>query len=143
MPGKGPSLLRLAAGQAIVQRIALPGRQPARDLAHDRNDRLHDITAGAAGSTSQKYPPRRGSLFWRRPGPQTPNRPDLTLPRVLSAIERREASDGVVDVIHIGPRLRYRRCIESMYFRAYLQKPCSHPRPGTRNIRGLIHAPPP
>jgi hypothetical protein len=52
-PGKGPSLLQLAAGQAIVQRIVLLGRQPARDVAHDRNYLLHDITAISAGGTSQ------------------------------------------------------------------------------------------
>jgi hypothetical protein len=44
---------QLAAGQAIVQRIVLLGRQPARDIAHDRNYLLHDITAVSAGGTSQ------------------------------------------------------------------------------------------
>src|SRR5712664_3293124 len=37
-------------------------RQPARHLAHDRNDLLHDITAGAAGSTSQQIPYRGADL---------------------------------------------------------------------------------
>jgi hypothetical protein len=37
-------------------------RRPARDLAHDRNDLLHDITAGAADSTSQQIP-HRGADF--------------------------------------------------------------------------------
>jgi hypothetical protein len=56
---------------------------------------------GVAEYERDKYktelaPPQRGSLLWHCPGPQTPNRPDLTLtlPRVLSVIERREASDG-------------------------------------------------
>jgi hypothetical protein len=35
-----------AARHIIVQGIALLRRQPARDLAHDRNDLLHDITPG-------------------------------------------------------------------------------------------------
>src|ERR1700674_2110679 len=48
----GPA--RPPAGQAVVQRIPLLGRRPAHDLAHDRNDLLHNITAGAAGSTSQQ-----------------------------------------------------------------------------------------
>jgi hypothetical protein len=43
-----------SAGQTIVEGIRPLGRQPARDLAHDRNDLLHDITADAAGSTSQQ-----------------------------------------------------------------------------------------
>src|SRR5258705_11290353 len=43
-----------STGQTILERIRLLGRQPARDLAHDRNDLLHDITAGAAGSASQQ-----------------------------------------------------------------------------------------
>jgi len=51
-----------ATGRAIVQRIALLGRQSARDLAHDRNDLLHDITAGAAGSTSQQILDRSADL---------------------------------------------------------------------------------
>ena len=38
-----------AARHIIVQGIALLGRQLARDLAHDRNDLLHDITADALG----------------------------------------------------------------------------------------------
>jgi hypothetical protein len=36
--------------------------QPTRDLAHDRNDLLHDITAGAAGSTSQQISHRGADL---------------------------------------------------------------------------------
>jgi hypothetical protein len=40
-----------AARHIIVQGIALLRRQPARDLAHDRNDLLHEITAGAAISS--------------------------------------------------------------------------------------------
>jgi hypothetical protein len=51
-----------SAGQAIIQGISLLGRQPARDLAHDRNDLLHDITAGAAGSTSQQILDRSSDL---------------------------------------------------------------------------------
>jgi hypothetical protein len=47
-----------SAGKPIIHGIALLGWQPARDLAHDRNDLLHDITAGAAGSTSQQIPNR-------------------------------------------------------------------------------------
>ena len=43
-----------AAGQAIVQRIRLSGRQYVLDLADDIDDFPHDITAGAAGSTSQQ-----------------------------------------------------------------------------------------
>jgi hypothetical protein len=51
-----------AARQTVVQGIRLLGRQPARDLAHDRNDLLHDITTGAAGSTSQRIPHRGADL---------------------------------------------------------------------------------
>jgi hypothetical protein len=43
-----------SAGHVIVQGIALLGRQSACDLAHDRNDLLHDITTGSAGGTSQQ-----------------------------------------------------------------------------------------
>jgi hypothetical protein len=53
---------RSSAGHAIVQGIRPLGRQSARDLAHDRNDLLHDITAGAAASTSQQTPHRRANL---------------------------------------------------------------------------------
>jgi hypothetical protein len=42
--------------------IRLLRRQPACDLAHDRNDLLHDITAGAAGSNSQQIPHRGADL---------------------------------------------------------------------------------
>jgi hypothetical protein len=42
---------RLAAGHVVVQGIRLSRWWPACDLAHDRNDLLHNITAGAAGST--------------------------------------------------------------------------------------------
>src|SRR3981189_3344447 len=38
------------------------GGQPVRDLAHDRNDLLHDITAGAAGSASQQILNRGADL---------------------------------------------------------------------------------
>ncbi len=38
-----------ATRQTFVQGIRLLERQPARDLAHDRNDLLHDITADALG----------------------------------------------------------------------------------------------
>jgi len=51
-----------AARHIIVQGIALLGRQSARDLAHDRNDLLHDITAGATGSTSQQISHRCADL---------------------------------------------------------------------------------
>jgi aminoglycoside phosphotransferase len=40
------SFRQLAAGQAIVQRIALLGRQPARDLAHDRGRQLAEWARG-------------------------------------------------------------------------------------------------
>ena len=50
-----------SAGEAIVQRIR-PLGQPARHLAHDRNDLLYDITAGAAGRTSQKILNRSADL---------------------------------------------------------------------------------
>jgi hypothetical protein len=52
----------LAAGQSIVQRIRRLWRQSARDVAHDRNDLLHDITAGASGSSSQQIPHRSADL---------------------------------------------------------------------------------
>jgi hypothetical protein len=68
-----------AARHIIVQGIALLERQPARDLAHDRNDLLHDITAGAAGSTSQQIPHRCADLCFGAVRAQTPNSPDLTL----------------------------------------------------------------
>jgi hypothetical protein len=51
-----------SAGKPIIQGIALLGRQPARDLAHDRNDLLHDITAGAAGRTSHQILDRGADL---------------------------------------------------------------------------------
>ncbi len=57
---------RSSAGHAIVQGIRPLGRQSARDLAHDRNDLLHDITAGAAASTSQQTPPQSESPPWRK-----------------------------------------------------------------------------
>jgi hypothetical protein len=57
VPSLGP-----VSRQSIVQRIRLLRRQPACDLAHDRNDLLHDITAGAAGSTSQQIPHRGADL---------------------------------------------------------------------------------
>jgi hypothetical protein len=51
-----------SAGEPIIQGIAPLGRQPARDLAHDRNYLLHDITAGVAGSTSQQILDRSADL---------------------------------------------------------------------------------
>jgi hypothetical protein len=46
---------------------------------NDRNDLLHDITAGAAGSTSQQISHRSADLrFSVIRAPKTPNRPDLT-----------------------------------------------------------------
>jgi hypothetical protein len=41
---------RLSARRVIIEWIGLV-RQVVHSLAHDRNDPLHDITAGAAGST--------------------------------------------------------------------------------------------
>jgi hypothetical protein len=82
-----------AARHIIVQGIALLGRQLARDLAHDRNDLLHVITAGAAGSTSQQIPRRRADH--RLAGPQTPNRPDTCCPpRSRSCSRRRRRAAG-------------------------------------------------
>ena len=51
-----------AARHIIVQGIALLGRQPACNLAHDRNDLLRDITAVAAGSIFQQIPHRSADL---------------------------------------------------------------------------------
>jgi hypothetical protein len=59
---------RSAAGHIIVHRIALLGRQPARDLAHDRNYLLHDITAVSSGGTfSANIPPRGARLASLQP----------------------------------------------------------------------------
>jgi hypothetical protein len=41
-------------GMSSSRGLSCSGGNPTRDLAHDRNDLLHDITAGAAGSTSQQ-----------------------------------------------------------------------------------------
>jgi hypothetical protein len=43
-------------GKPSSKGIRLLWWQPACDLAHDRNDLLHDITAYAAGSASQQNP---------------------------------------------------------------------------------------
>jgi hypothetical protein len=59
---RSPGVALSSAGHVIVQGIALLGRQPTRDLAHDRNDLLHDITTGAAGGTSQQIPYRGSDL---------------------------------------------------------------------------------
>jgi hypothetical protein len=84
-----------SAGQTFIQGIALFGRQPARDLAHDRNDLLHDITAGAAGSTSQQIPHRGADLRLGVSGPQTPNRPDTCCPpRSRNCSRRRRRAAG-------------------------------------------------
>jgi len=42
------------SGKPSSRGLPYSGGNPARDLAHDRNDLLNDITAGAAGSTSQQ-----------------------------------------------------------------------------------------
>jgi hypothetical protein len=73
---RSPGVALSAAGHVIVQGVALLGRQPACNLAHDRNDFLYDITAGAAGSTSQQILDRSADLcFGVVPAPQIPNRP--------------------------------------------------------------------
>jgi hypothetical protein len=46
----------LSAWQTIIQRVRLLGRQPGSNLAHDRNDFLHDITAGGTIAPLSKYP---------------------------------------------------------------------------------------
>src|SRR5882762_3457224 len=51
-----------AAGHIIVERIRRPCWQSVRDVAHDRNDFLHDIAASAAGSTSQQILDRSADL---------------------------------------------------------------------------------
>jgi hypothetical protein len=53
---------RSSAGQTIVEGIRPLGWQSARDLAHDRSDLLHDITASAVGSTSQQILDRSADL---------------------------------------------------------------------------------
>jgi hypothetical protein len=50
-----------AAGHVIVQRIG-PPRLSVRGVANDRKDLLHDITADAAGSTSQQILDRSADL---------------------------------------------------------------------------------
>jgi hypothetical protein len=56
--------VRLSPGQAIVQGVRLLRWQSARDLTHDRNDLLHDTTAGAAaGSVSQQIAHRGANLL--------------------------------------------------------------------------------
>jgi hypothetical protein len=57
--GKGT---RAQPPKPLSQGITLLRLQPARDLAHDRNDFLHDITADAAGSTSQQILDRSADL---------------------------------------------------------------------------------
>jgi hypothetical protein len=54
-----------AARHIIVQRIGFPRWQSVRYLAHDRNDLLHDITAGADGSTLQQILNRGADLRFR------------------------------------------------------------------------------
>jgi len=54
-----PSLIR---SQRRLCLLGLIHRAPPRDLAHDRKDLLHDITAGAAGSISQQILHRAADL---------------------------------------------------------------------------------
>jgi len=49
-------------GMSSSRGLSCSGGNPTRDLAHDRNDLLHDITAGAAGSTSPQIPHRGADL---------------------------------------------------------------------------------
>ena len=110
-----------SAGEAIVQRIR-PLGQPARHLAHDRNDLLYDITAGAAGRTSQQIPHRGADLRFGRPGPQTPNRPDLTLTlprmrnvacRLAPCLEERQCRSQTKRPPKGGLCVRGERCIRA------------------------------
>jgi hypothetical protein len=62
---------------------------PARDLAHDCNDLLHDIAVGATGSTSQQILHRGADLrLGVLRARKLPNRADLTLtlPRMRNVL---------------------------------------------------------